>query len=152
VTEIEAYATPTGLPDLGRGLFLRARDIARFGQLILDDGVRDGERLVPEGWIAATTRAYTEIGWERPDDWDFQLPGYGYQWWLGYFDLDDRRLRTFAARGHGEQLTAVIPELALVVSVNASVYDVGRHDQNQVFRLVREYLLPAFLEQATAVC
>ncbi len=69
---IEEYhwkMTPAGLPDALGGLYLEALDLARIGYLYLRDGVWDGTRILPEGWVAeATARHVTR-------------PGYGYQWW-----------------------------------------------------------------------
>ncbi|WP_372593404.1 serine hydrolase domain-containing protein [Actinotalea sp.] len=63
-------------------LALTARDLARFGELVLDDGVVDGTRLVPEGWLADSfSPAYPPERWPTSLA-DSPLTGYGYQWWL----------------------------------------------------------------------
>ncbi|MEK6254036.1 MAG: beta-lactamase family protein, partial [Gemmatimonadales bacterium] len=46
---------PQGLPDTEGGLYLAAEDLARVGVLYLQDGIWEGERLLPEGWVAAAT-------------------------------------------------------------------------------------------------
>jgi CubicO group peptidase (beta-lactamase class C family) len=144
--EISALDTPTRLPDLGRGLFLYTRDMAKFGQLIMDGGRWNDTRIVSTDWVDAATREHAAIGWLEPEQWDWQMSGYGYQWWLGYFELDGRRLQTFSAEGHGGQLTMVIPELELVIAINASAYSLPSTDPNRNFRLIREFILPAFSE------
>lgn len=56
------------------GLNITTRDYARFGQMILQNGMWQGQQIVPAEWIAASTTpsARTEPG---------QI-GYGYQWWI----------------------------------------------------------------------
>ena len=56
------------------GLNFTTRDLARFGQLILQDGQRDGQQIVPAEWIAESVQpsAPTAPG----------KIGYGYQWWV----------------------------------------------------------------------
>ncbi len=63
-------------------LALTARDLARFGQLILDEGAVDGSRVVPAAWLAESFEAaYGPEEW--PADYDgTALTNYGYQWWL----------------------------------------------------------------------
>ena len=66
-------------------LAMTARDLARFGQLVAEDGVWEGEELISPGWLEASlTAGFTEDRW--PDDYSGSpLINYGYQWWL----LDD---------------------------------------------------------------
>ena len=83
--------------------FATARDFARFGLLYLRDGVWEGERLLPAGWVdhARTPQAdVDDEGW-----------GYGAHWWL----LPGRDDGLFFASGHQGQYLVVVPALDLVV-------------------------------------
>ncbi|MFZ1908136.1 MAG: serine hydrolase [Burkholderiales bacterium] len=55
-----------GLEHLESGLTARALDLARFGQLYLQDGVWLGRRLLPAGWVEATT---SPAGARSDADW-----------------------------------------------------------------------------------
>ena len=56
------------------GLNMTTRDYARFGQMYLQGGTWQGQRVVPADWVAASTKpsAPTAAG----------EIGYGYQWWI----------------------------------------------------------------------
>ena len=64
----------TGVAFVLGGLNITTRDYARFGQMILQDGMWQGERIVPADWIAASTTASAPT--------DPGKIGYGYQWWM----------------------------------------------------------------------
>jgi CubicO group peptidase (beta-lactamase class C family) len=108
--------TPKGLTDTEGGLYFRPRDLAKFGYLFLNDGVWDGKRLLPEGWVRdATARKVRKTDWNNF--------GYGYKWWVisqnGPTSYD-----AYAASGHGGQRLIVVPELELIVTVTAwNIYD-----------------------------
>ena len=44
----------TGLPFVGAGMNACTRDLARFGQMILNDGLYEEEQIVPKEWIDST--------------------------------------------------------------------------------------------------
>ena len=85
--------------------FLRAtaRDYARFGLLYLRDGVWDGTRLLPPGWVD-DARTWTSLD---PDDGS----PYGAHWWGVVGDT----LGTFRASGYSGQSITICPTLDLVV-------------------------------------
>ncbi len=143
ISRVKFFDTPTGLPDLGRGLYFTTRDLLKFGQLYLDGGEWNGQRIVSETWVTASIQPYTAISWPNPETKDWQLSGYGYQWWIGYFEFQGRELPTFAASGHGEQWLMVIPALELVVAVNSHAWQERDDQTNQVFNLIKRFLLPA---------
>ena len=56
--------SPDGLEVGGSGLSATLRDYARFGQFLLNDGVVDGERVLPEGWVTSASSRQL-VGGER---------------------------------------------------------------------------------------
>lgn len=85
----------------GRGLRLRALDLARFGQLHLQAGRWEGRRVLPAEWVSAATAPRVDPG----------RGGFGYQWWIAPGTLGPG---TWVARGSGGQRLVVAPEGQLV--------------------------------------
>ncbi len=84
-------------------VYATARDFARFGYLYLRDGVWDGERVVPEGWV-------DEARTVRSIDPDPPHYGYGDHWWI-WRDQPG----SVAAHGYEGQYVVVAPARDLVV-------------------------------------
>jgi CubicO group peptidase (beta-lactamase class C family) len=102
--------TPTGHPDTEGGLYLEARDLARIGQLYMDDGVWNGRRILPAGWAKEATSRHVDHVNDNPNS-----PGYGYQWWR----YDRRGTEVWAGNGFGGQFLVVIPAARVVGVVNS---------------------------------
>ena len=62
--------------------------MAKFGQLALDGGLWNGQRIVSSSWIDSSTTPRSNIMFTQPEEWDWQVDGYGYQWWTGYYDVN----------------------------------------------------------------
>ena len=101
-----------GLPHTGGGLSLRARDMARLGELVLRGG-RAGERqVVSGGWLEdSMRRAAGPIAWPRP-------VYYGRLWWL-FPPSGPATTDVITASGAGGQWIFVVPPLELVVVFTA---------------------------------
>lgn len=90
------------------GIHVRTRDLATMGELYRCNGVWQGRRLLPEGWVARATTSQIPTNEPNPD-WLF---GYGYQLWLGRegYRLD----------GAFGQFSLVLPERGLVVAITSA--------------------------------
>ena len=81
-------------------LYATARDFARFGLLYLRDGMWDGRRLLPEGWVDHGRR-FRSV--------DPEGDGYGAHWWVMGDDQG-----SFRASGYEGQSILVCPGLDLL--------------------------------------
>ncbi len=90
----------------GSGIDLRPRDLARIGQLYLQDGFSGNRRLLPEGWATEATLPHRDdLGSYGP----IERLGYGYLWWT------DLTRGAYLAWGWGGQFVYVVPAEDLVV-------------------------------------
>ncbi len=124
---------------LGQGLaFMPARDWARLGNLYLEDGVWDGERILPEGYVEyASTLAPTWVS-------DGRLQYGGAFFWVNGQGNQGLPESAFSMRGAGGQSTTIIPTHDLVV-VRLGKYTgsgPGGRALNQAFELLMEAVPP----------
>ena len=117
IAETEWARLKNGAPSASGGLRMRARDLAKLGQLVLRRGRWGGEALLSEDWIAAALSP--QIG--APD----RLFFYGYHWWLGRSLFRGREVAWAAGIGLGGQRLIVVPDLDLVVVITAGHYADG---------------------------
>ncbi|HET6971130.1 MAG TPA: serine hydrolase [Phenylobacterium sp.] len=93
-------------------LWLSARDMAKFGQLYLQQGGWKGRQLVPPDWVALSTRPISRTGRAGI------LSGYGYLWWG---DIDPRASGlppgSYTAAGNGGRYVVVMPAIDTVVAI-----------------------------------
>jgi len=130
-------------------LEVTARDMARFGQVYLDEGTYQGEQVVPAAWVRDSLTSYSD----EPDfsTWGVYLYdwGYGYQWWsarAGTHPVD-------YAWGHGGNFIFLAEDLDLVLVVTADPFilrndnGVWRHEKSHM-RMAGQFL--ASLPQSTS--
>jgi CubicO group peptidase (beta-lactamase class C family) len=94
-------------------MYATARDWARFGQLYLQDGVWEGQRILPDGWVEYSTTPASAA----------RLGEYGAHWWLNAGAPGDSTRRlwpglptdVYSATGFQGQYVMVVPAHDLVV-------------------------------------
>jgi CubicO group peptidase (beta-lactamase class C family) len=92
-------------------LFLKPRDIAKFGQLLLNNGLWNGVQVVDSSWITKATKPLATTS----------SPGasYGYYFWIY------PAYPAYAASGHGGQYIFIDPSKNLVIIYTAWPYTSG---------------------------
>lgn len=128
----EWWYTKSGLPQTHAGLRLRPRDMAKIGQLYVDNGRFHGRQIVSAAWISESAKGH--YGNDR----------YGFGWWLDHFPYRGRSVDVLAAEGNGGQFIFAIPELSLVIVFTGGNY--GSSVANQAFRIAIGHVLPAVSE------
>jgi len=99
---------PQGVYFGGNDMRLSPRALVRIGELYRLDGVIDGARVLPEGWV--------EASWQPRGSSPWTGDGYGYGWFVT--ELADERV--YYGRGFGGQALYVIPARGLTVAITAN--------------------------------
>jgi len=120
---IKDYAwkdAPEGFKDVAGGLYLKPRDLARFGLLYEREGKWDGRQIIPAEWVAKSAEPH--VADTAPGSPNFNV-GYGYQWWV-FNDGSDGKPVMYGSWGWGGQFALIVPDLDLVgVFTGWNVYD-----------------------------
>ena len=102
-------------------LFATPQDFARFGYLYLRDGVWDGKRILPEGWV----------DYARTPTYEDDAEAYGAHWWLRPHS------KWFMASGYDGQRILVAPDKdAIVVRCGRTSVDAIEPIWNRLYELV----------------
>ncbi|MEO0570436.1 MAG: serine hydrolase [Bacteroidota bacterium] len=102
-------------------MYLSTRDMAKLGQLMLNEGKWNGQQLISKEWIKKTTTTVTshETLVERygPADPEGIHMSYAYMWWLfDNYKKNPKYKDAFSAIGYGGQYITVFPWLNMVIA------------------------------------
>lgn len=134
--------SPQGINTGGWGLYLKTEDLAKMGQLLLQNGEWNGKQIIPAEWVAEMSKkqvesinpgtrmeeAETKGMTKENSDW---MQGYGYQMWRC-------RPGCFRADGARGQYIIVVPDKNAVIAITSDVEDL----QGEL-NLVWNHILPA---------
>jgi len=107
-------------------LHVTARDAARFGQLYLDDGEYEGNRIISADWVHGSLQTYSKNASDYRVGRNYQDNGYGYQWWSARSGEHHYNL----ALGHGGQVIALLDELDMVIVVTGDPFWLEHSDRS----------------------
>ncbi|MBL6449280.1 serine hydrolase [Fulvivirga sp. 29W222] len=113
-------------------LYMTSRDMAKIGQLVINNGRWDGEQIVSEAWIEESTTAKTKIAGID----------YGFLWWNLPFHINEHITVSKVATGNGGQYIFIFPEFNMVAVFTGGAYNSS--DDKLPFAIVQDVLLPTF--------
>ena len=135
IRNIDWDLNPQGITLGMIGLRLRTEDMAKFGQLLLQNGVWNGKQLIPKEWIKEATSFKIESddgGANRaPKELNDWAQGYCYQMWRG-------KNNSVRLDGMAGQFVVLFPDKDAVVILTAN----ARNTQDEL-NLIHNYLIPA---------
>ncbi len=107
---------------------MSSRDLARFGQLFLQEGQWNGGQIVSADWVAESTRSYS-IDTRAKDR------GYAYLWWTNIYGTERPN---YSAQGVGNQAIIVYPEENVVLVNRANTFEGERVDTDDLIELTKK--------------
>ncbi|WP_242282387.1 serine hydrolase [Bacillus cereus group sp. BfR-BA-01346] len=111
---------PNGISTGGWGLTLTVKDMAKFGQMYLNEGIHNGKQILSKSWIKESTT--------------MNQNQYGYLWWL----REEDGIFSYCAMGDGGNMICCIPEKELVVVIASEAMPNARDR----WELIVKYILP----------
>ncbi|MTI86760.1 MAG: serine hydrolase [Balneolaceae bacterium] len=128
----------TKSPYFGGGMYLQPRDMLKFGQLYLNNGIWKRKRIISKEWIQQSFKKHTTL--ENTDD----QSEYGYLWWHHTYKVNGREITAIEARGAGGQYISILPDLNTVVVITSGNFNNGRFWQPEL--IIEDYILRAIVE------
>jgi CubicO group peptidase (beta-lactamase class C family) len=124
VSDVKWETSPAGI-SVGYGaMSLTPHDMAKIGWLYLNKGRWGDQQLVPEKWVAESTRKHISAT---------LFEGYGYQWWV-------TPGKYYAAVGYKGQFIFVVPEKNMVAVFTSFLDQVDFYIPEE---LLNRYIIPA---------
>ena len=121
-------------------MWFSTRDMARIGQLMLQEGVWNGQQLIPPEWVARSTAITSPLN-------NSLYCGYGYMWWILRDEIYPDEFRgAFSASGRYGQAITVFPALNMVVahkSARNAKKPTSKSQYREILRLIMKARRPA---------
>ena len=130
---IDGYEWGSIKPDLiyaSGDMKLKPRDMAKLGQLVLDEGKWNGNQVISSKWIKEMTEHSVVFS---------QTRGYAYHWWVQSYKSGSENIISIYADGWGGQRIMVFPTINMVVVFTGGNY----FEQPPLDEIVSKYILPS---------
>jgi hypothetical protein len=131
ITDINWERQPGGeLPEGGARIFIRPRDMMKWGLTCLNGGKWQNIQVIPAEWLTTCRQA--------------QVNGnYSYHFWVKDYTYGTKTVSQFSAEGDGGNYVCIFPTLNMVVVFTGGLYLESPTYDNQIKDMLTNYILPA---------
>jgi len=116
-------------------VYIRPRDMAKFGYLFLRQGDWNGSRIISGSWVTESTMEHVplpQVSW---------VEGYGYLWWLKTYSNAGQDIDAYRTDGWGGQEIIVFSDLDMIVVFTGANYVIDPPCDT----IVNHFILPAVM-------
>ena len=139
ITQFFWEKSPKGRNTGMGNLYLEPRDLAKLGQVMLDNGQWNGQQILPKSFVKKSFEKRFDIS-----DNDPFAHGYGYMWYIAKMDSKGQTIDYYFASGNGGNKIFIVPELNMIVTTMSSAYGQG-YGQRRSHKVL-QYILNATVE------
>lgn len=139
VDAVEWFRYNNGVYATDGSMYIKPRDMLKFGITYLYNGLWNDEMILPESWIVKSAEVYNNNKYINISIEDSGENSYGYLWWIKQLDFQGTTTKMYRANGWGGQTIMVFPELDMVVVFTSGNYAA----RSKLFKIIERYVLPA---------
>jgi len=127
---------PQGIYFGGNNMLMSPRALLQLGELYRNDGMANGQRVLPEGWVAQSWTPRVRSPWSGDD--------YGFGWFI----RESNGIDIYYGRGYGGQMLYVVPELALTLVITADPTPPSNRgsDARRLHSILEAEVMPLFAD------
>ncbi len=118
ITNYQFQRLPNGMMCCHGDIYIRPRDLAKFGYLYLSDGTWEGRQIVSQEWVQKSIQPQISLS-----NWNLSwADDYGYLWWLKDYHVNNAVYSSYKALGWGGQEIMIFPDHDMVVVFTGANY------------------------------
>ncbi|MEM7575793.1 MAG: serine hydrolase [Bacteroidota bacterium] len=145
ITNYEWLIDPQGRGYTAGSFNMLPRDMLKIAQLVLDNGVWEGEQIVSADWIAESTTCPTDVEmsfvrFTGLQNAKYTTANYGYFWYREALQFGDIKTEALFGSGNGGQYMMVLEEYDLALAFTGSNY--GNWRGKLPFVILLRHLIP----------
>jgi CubicO group peptidase (beta-lactamase class C family) len=148
--EINGVRVNGGAGNHAKNVYISAREFARFGHLMLNQGSWEGSQLLDPNWISQAVVSQVTVGETHSDSMADGRGTYGLNWWVNGVGANGNRkwagvpVDTYSASGYNNNDLFVIPAWQMVVvrlGLDQSDHEITDDEQATLLRMIGEAIL-----------
>lgn len=136
ITNYKWQFTPQKVANTAGGIQLRSLDFAKYGQLYKNQGIWNGQQILPKDWVDKSFSHQMPIA---------KNEYYGYLFWNKTYQVDGKEYEVYYCSGNGGNKIIVFKDQPLVIVITAVAYN-KPYGHSQVDAMIQNYLIPAIVK------